>query len=201
MKKQSLNARRLRIILFIVMVLVVLGAGGGFYYAQQQLSGYAQAISRLNADAQAGDKSIQTLRSLENWMKEEFETIEKTRDIVAESREYRYQDQIVKDISRIGESSGVTITGFDFLAAAPTATAQTPTTTTPAAPLTPTTSGLKSQTVGVTIKSPVDYSSLMDLIRKIERNPLKMQLASVALTKDKGGAVTSQTFSIEVYVR
>lgn len=204
MSSKALTATKLRLFLFIGMILIAVGASVGFYFAQQKLAEYAAAISDLNASAQAGNDNLQTLRSLKDRLDGEREVMTKARSIVAQSQQYLYQDQIVKDLSKIAGDNGVVITQFDFAssgAGTPGATGTTtPGTTTPAAPSSPS-SGLKSETVNVTIKSPLQYSALMNFIKAIELNPLKMQIASIALTKGEGSTVTSQAFAIEVYVK
>lgn len=199
MSSKALTATKLRLILFISMVLIIVAATVGFYFAQQKLAEYATAISSLNASAQAGNENLQTLRSLENKLNEEREAMTKARSIVAQSQQYLYQDQIVKDLSKIAGDNGVVITQFDFASnGTDTSGGSAPAATAPSqAPA----SGLKSETVTVTIKSPLQYSALMNFIKAIELNPLKMQIASISLTKDEGSAVTSQTFAIEVYVK
>jgi hypothetical protein len=202
MSKGTLTATKLRLLLIIGMILIVVSAIAGFYFAQQMLSKYASEISNLNANAEAGNDNIQTLRSLEDQLANEREAMTKARSIVAQSQQYLYQDQIVEDLSKIAGDSGVVITQFDFASTTGTPGATSGSTTPPPASSTPSvTSGLKSETVNVTIKSPLQYTALMNFIKAIELNPLKMQIASISLTKDEGSTVTSQAFTIEVYVK
>jgi hypothetical protein len=200
-----MTATKLRFVLSITMLLILVVIVGGFYFAQVQLRNYGRSISQLNADAASGDKNLQILRSLEDKLKAEAPTIKKAQSIVAESKQYKYQDEIVQDLSRNATVSGVTISGFAFTSANATAPGTTSAqTTAPAA----NSSGLRSQTVTVSIVSPVSYDNIMLFIKSIELNPLKMQIASVSLSryidtdnKFNGNAVTPESFTIEVYVR
>lgn len=199
----GMTAKRLRIVLFIGLFLVVVLLAGGFMFAQSNLKGYAETISRLNADAQSGDQNIQTLRTLETRLSEEQLAIAGARSVIADNA--TYADQVINDITRIAAESGVTLNGFEFAsdttAAAPSPAAAAPVAGAPLTPASPTAGGVTKKAVTVTLQSPLKYSNLMNFIQKIETNKLKMQFASVAMTKDKGDSVTTQTFSIEVYVR
>ncbi|MES2876519.1 MAG: hypothetical protein V4678_03560 [Patescibacteria group bacterium] len=203
----AMTAQRLRLILLISMLLLIAAMAGGFWFVQQGLKGYATTISSLNADAQSGDQNIQTLRSLETKLAEEQTTIATARSIVADNA--TYADQVINDITRIANESGVNITSFEFIdSSTTTLTApSSPATTAPAAggaqPMatTATPSGVTKKSVTVALESPLKYSTLMSFIQKIEANELKMQIPSVTMTKEKDDNVTTQTFSIEVYVR
>lgn len=199
-----MTAQKLRIVLFIVMIAIVALAAGGFMYAKSGLDSYATTISQLNADAESGDSNIQTLRKLKTTLDEERTTIERARSVVASSSDYA--DKVISNISSIASQSGVTITSIEFTdnaSAAGTASgaAQTAqgTTTAPAATGAP--AGLTKKSVLVSIKTPLDYDTLMRFIGAIESNTLKMQLTGLTLTADSNGQVTTQALTIEVYVR
>ena len=208
MTKGEMTASKLRLILSIMMLLALVSASVSFYFAQSKLKEYAVTISQLNATAQNGNDNLQTLQNLQKRLEDERETMTKARSIVAQSQQYLYQDQIVQDLSRIAGDNGVVITQFDFASTtsavgggeAALAALPSDTETTSPVPAVPT-SSLKSQTVNVTIKSPLPYDNLMNFIKAIELNPMKMQIAAISLAKDTGNNVSSQAFTIEVYVR
>jgi hypothetical protein len=208
----SLTASKLRTILMISIVAVIVAVSAGFYFFQKQLKAYATEISVLNADAKAGSDDLQALQSLQNTLEEEQGAIEKARSIVAESQKYQFQDQIVNDISNIASDNGVVVTQFNFAGGQESADGTTAPATSGAAAATPaadtqtpdakpTPSSLKTESVSVSIESPLPYNRLMNFIRAIEQNSLKMQIASVSLTKEEGSNVTTQSFNLEVYVR
>lgn len=199
----SMTASRLRAVLLVSVVLIIVAITGGFLYAQRNLSGYATQISTMNANAQSGDANIQTLRGLQSRLEQERLTIASARSIVADSA--TFSDQAVSDITRIAAESKVNITGFEFIESASNgATTPATPTTTPGAGAQPSpaaTGSVTKKVVSVTLESPLPYAKLMDFIRRIETNDLKMQFAGVNMAKEQGSNVTTQTFSIEVYVR
>lgn len=211
--KTTLTAQSLRAILAVCIVVVIIAVAGGFFLAHRSLTGYATAISQLNADAETGDQSIATLNQVETRLDSEQATIEAARSVVGESA--TFADTIFTDINRIAAESGVSITSFEFVNSTNTGaasggaqtTAPAPTTATPTAPgaATPTTtaapSGVTQKSISVTIDSPINYDRLMNFLKRIETNDLKLQIASVTLTKDEGNTVGTQSFSIGAYVR
>ena len=208
--KSQMTAKRLRVVLMVAMLLVIVAVGGGFYFAHKSLLGYAKAISQLNADADTGDQSIATLRSLEEKLDSEKQTIDIAQSVVSDSSSFA--TTVYQDINRIASESGVSIASFEFVnsdtsTSAPATTPQVaPTSPAPAAAQsTPSTgaapSGVSQKSVTVTLASPVSYEKLMTFISKIEANELKLQIAKVNLTKEAGGNVGTQTFSIGAYVR
>lgn len=200
-----MTASRLRIILSVSIALIIVAISGGFLYAQRNLGSYASQISTMNADAQSGDTNIQTLRNLQTRLEQEQSTIASARSIVADSA--TFSDQVVNDITRIANESKVTITSFEFVESATTGTTgPTAAPATPGGAATPQSapvaaSGVTKKVVSVTLESPLPYANLLEFIRRIETNDLKMQFASVNMAKEAGSNVTTQTFSIEVYVR
>jgi len=111
----------------------------------------------------------------------------------------------VRDISAIAAKSGVTITNFEFndTAAATTTTPTAPAAAGSASAAAATTipSGVTKKVMTISIDSPLPYTNLMNFLKNIEGNDLKIQVPSVSITKGEGNLVDTQTFSIEVYVR
>lgn len=202
--KNGMSAKRLRVILLISMLLIIVAIASGFLFVQRNLHDYATTISRLNADAQSGDKNVQTLSAVEQRLAEEQDTIAAARSIVADQA--TYTDQVINDISRIASESGVTITSLEFAKEAAASAPTTTPTATPGQPTAPTATtsapaGVIKKSVTVSLQSPLPYSNLLSFIQKVETNNLKMQLTGVTINKDQASMVTTQTFTIEVYVR
>ena len=198
---QGMTAKRLRVVLLILIFLVLAAIVGGFIFAQQNLRGYAATISVLNADAQSGDKNIETLRKLETTLSEKQSAVASAHELVADNS--TYADAAIGDISRIAAESGVAISSFEFIDTAPSTAAPSaaPTTAAPTQSAATAPAGVTKKTISVAVESPLKYSNLLNFIQGIETNKLKMQIATVTMTKDQDDMVGTQTFSIEVYVR
>lgn len=206
----SVNARNLRFLL-IGLVIVIAGIGiSGFMFSYSILKQYTLETSELNAQAELSSTNVMNLRRVKQYLDDHKEEVQRARDIVAESKQYQYQDDIVRDISTYASQSGVAITAFSFssgsgAASAPTAGAAQPATQSAGLPATQSISGLKATTADITIRSPVGYTNILNFIRRIERSPMKMQIASVSLSKADTAtdvnSVATQSFTIEVYIR
>lgn len=205
---KGMTAKRLRIILAIIMVAIIAATVAGFMFAQKFLADYATSISQLNANAQSGDKDLHTLQALKDSLTKQEGLIQKTRAIVGDSSSYA--DTVINDISQIGVQSGVSIKSIAFVDG--TTSAATPAIPAPSTPSAnvgmPSASAAGStgvsvvkKTVTVSIQSPINYSSLMTFLSRIEANELRMHLTKVVMTKDKGNDVATQDLTIEVFVR
>jgi len=202
----TLTASRLRAVLIIAIISIVMAMAGGFWFVHKNLQAYATSISKLNADSLSADSNIQTLQNLRKTLDEKQQAANDARNLIADSSVF--PDRAVKDITRIAEESGVKITSIEYSEASAgsgTAAPTTPTTpTTPATPqaaATPAAPGVTKKTITVALDSPLPYNNLLEFIERIENNELKMQIASVSITKEKGDEVSTQPFSIGVYVR
>ncbi len=209
--KMKLTAPTLRIILLITLGLTLAVGAFGFYMLRQVMSDYAKETSSLNSQASASDQNIQSLQKLQAYLDSHKSEISKVNQVVADSKEYQYQNDIINDLTAFANQSGVSITSFTFTStAAGSSGTSTPAPAAAGAATKPTTdaapaaSALKSTTVSVAITNPVDYNNLLAFINHIEQNLTKMQVSSVNLTHDPGkgkNEVSSDVFNIEVYVR
>jgi hypothetical protein len=204
--KSGLNAQKLRYVLLAGLVILV-GAGiSAFTYTYSLLKSYTAETSALNAQANLSDSNIESLKRIKQYLAENSQNIKNARDIVAESRQYMYQNSIVEDISSYAAASGITITSYSFVPASGGTTSSASSAQSPGAPpVVSSVNGVKTTTANFVIKSPVPYDKLLDFIRRIERSPMKMQIGSISLTKADGDknqrSVTTQGFTVEVYIR
>ena len=229
--KITFNAQLLTVLLGVGLIALIAAIGCGFYLSQKQLRSYAQETSRLTAEADMKQQNINNLQKLKKDLEELKPVQEKARQISADSTFYQYQNEIVRDITKIAVASNITITSYTFSetgaattgaatgGAAATA-APAPAATTPS-PTPPTTSGagaptgqnsatpapaaasqLKSKTVTITFKTPLKYEQLLNFVHLIEQNPTKMQIATLNISRgEKPDEVTTQSFQLEVYVK
>lgn len=202
-----MTAQKLRMLLLASIIGLVLIAGAVFWLIRGHLMTFAHEVQQSNAEANSSTQNLATLEHLKTQLSQDADTVERTKNIVAESKSYAYQDQIIKDINTYASRSGVSVSGYTF-SADTGATAGTAVTSTPPAASTQATAGaktvtgLKSVSVSVNLKSPVKYESVMNFIHSIEQNLTKMQLAGISLTKDPtSDNVTASALTIEVYTR
>ena len=197
-KGRPFTATQLRLLLSVSMFVIAVLAGVGFVLVNSQLKEYAIQVSHVAADASASRDNLQNLQTIEKQLKDDQDIVQKTNSIVAESQSYQYQDQIITDINNYASRSGIGITDINF--SSQTASNTTPGATTPSTQIIP--SGVKSSSVVITLKNPVNYDSMLRFIRSIEQNLTKMQVSRINLSRDTSTAgVTSDVLTLQVYVR
>ena len=201
----KLTAQKLRLILIASIFLLLAAAIAVFILVRGMLAGYAVEVQKVSDTAASSGKNLSTLGVLKTKLAEEQEAVERAKNLVAESKSYAYQDQIIKDLNTFASKSGITIAGFQFNndAFAPSGTAPAPAAAPTAGAAAPTTvNGLKTVSVAIDLKSPIKYENAMEFVHMIEQNLTKMQLAGISMSKDPASNnVTVSSLTIEVYVR
>lgn len=195
------TAVRLRLVLLSILGLLVVIATIIGFFGTQYLQGQATVIQQVVYDATNGDQKLLRVQELAAQLDNNQEAVARAQQIVAESKSYQYQDVIIKDLQAIAKRANITISNFDFTASSTQATksgSKTPTVTS--------SSGLRSTMVNISLDNPVNYRNLLTFLHYIEQNLTKMQVASVGLsgvTGSEGGGnnVTTNTLTIEVYIR
>lgn len=209
----NVTARRLRLLLF-VCILTIFGAGTvALTFTFQHLKAFNQQVNSLEANASVTNDDVVKLRQLKKNLADNGYVIYKTHRIVADSMSYRYQDEIINDITKYADQSGIQISGFSFTnntgaagGSSSTGTAAPTTPTTPATSGSSLPGGIKSVSATVSVTSPVNYSKYMKFIQFIETNATKMQIRSISLGRpaDPNTPLTDiepKDLEIEVYVR
>jgi len=200
-KKRQLTATALRLIL-TTSLFATAGIGiAVFSIADKTLKDTAVATSHSVADASASQNNLQNLQKLQQDLINKKDVVTRAESIVAESRSYEYQNQIINDLNDYAARAKLSITNITFNAAAAAGGAAT----TPATPAPSTTivNGVKSTSVSITLKNPVDYISMLKFIKSIEQNLTKMQISNIALSQSTDGqpGISSDTLNIEVYIK
>lgn len=198
-----MTAVQLRMILISTILAIFVLGGVGFYFVQSQLNTFAINVSHVNEDAATSNNDISILQTVQKKLADDQGNVERTKKIVADSKSYTYQDQIISDLNAYAARAGITITGYTFDAGAGATTNTSGSTATGAAsPATTTIAGLKSTTVSVTLKAPTKYENLLNFVHSVEQNLTKMQVSGISLTKGQSPAdVSTNVLSIEVYIQ
>ena len=198
--KSFLTAVRLRLILLIAIVVIVIAAVVLMQFARGLLNTTAKEVSEASAEAVASQNEIDQLQRMERQLSENETAVERAASIVAESKSYQYQNQIVRDLNKFARQSGVSIVGIDFSTSTTGSSSSSPSTGTPSAAQPAPTAGLKAVSATITLDSPINYNNYLRFINAIEQNLTKMQLQRIGLSAtDKG--VTSEALTVQVYTK
>lgn len=176
-------------LLYATIVLLAGAVIAGGYFIHDRLTSYITTVDHLKTDADINDEAILNAQRLSVALETHRDSVKRAEAIVADTKYYEYQDQIVRDITSYANAAGVTILGFDF-----------PVTTSAKGG---SAKGVKSVAATISLASPVPYDNYLNFLKLIERNLTKMQVSELNLTSSLStfGRVGSPTISMEVYVR
>ena len=204
-REKMTPAVTMRIVFALSLVLILVGMGGVVYFGYTMLQGTAEEVSKIQTEAKAVDAKVQNLARLEKEMEKYKESVAKAQQLVAETQQYQYQNQIINDLTAYANKSGVGIAGFTFTsgsAGAKSNSGSSGTSGTNNSSGSTSAAGPKSMKVSVRLNEKTDYMALLRFMHLIEQNLTRMQIASVSMSKTEGtGQVNTQTLEVEVYVR
>ena len=204
-REKMTPAVTMRIVFALSLVLILVGMGGVVYFGYTMLQGTAEEVSKIQTEAKAVDAKVQNLARLEKEMEKYKDSVAKARQLVAETQQYQYQNQIINDLTTYANQSGVGIAGFTFTsgsAGAKSNSGSSGTSGTNNSSGSNSAAGPKSMKVSVRLNEKTDYMALLRFMHLIEQNLTRMQIASVSMSKAEGvGQVSTQTLDVEVYVR
>lgn len=189
-----------------LLFVIFIATTAGFIYFRGTLEKYADEISTVSSEAESTRSRVQQLQKTEIELKKHSVAIDRAARIVAESKSYQYQNQIINDITNYAERADVSITSFTFGDASNTPSAPAPAAAPPISnPQGPAPGGAapKSTTVTINLGDSVPYENLLNFLTMIEKNLTKMQIANVSLSKSSDGdanEVSLQSLNLEVYV-
>ena len=204
-REKMTPAVTMRIVFALSLVLILVGMGGVVYFGYTMLQGTAEEVSKIQTEAKAVDAKVQNLARLEKEMEKYKDSVAKAQQLVAETQQYQYQNQIINDLTAYANKSGVGIAGFTFTsgsAGAKSNSGSSGTSGTNNSSGSNSAAGPKSMKVSVRLNEKTDYMALLRFMHLIEQNLTRMQIASVSMSKTDGtGQVNTQTLEVEVYVR
>lgn len=196
-----MNAVKLRITFIASIVLGIAAIGALIYYAGRYLESETSKTVHAKIDAELSSQDLERLKNLRKVLDDNKESVEKAAQIVSDSKQYQYQDQIVSDINAYAAKSGVQVNGYDFgtIEVAGKPSAPTSSTTTKL----PTVAGVKSISVTLTLSSPLPYDNYLRFIKEIENNLTKMQISGIDIVPDADNAnnISNPSVVLIVYTR
>lgn len=197
---RGLTATKLRLVLIASMLLLIILTTLAFLSFRQLLIDYSAEVNGDNLAANASSDEIARLEKLKGELENDRVAVTRAQKIVADSKSYQYQNQILSDITTYANSAGVTINGFAFNSSDSSSTPGATPTPLPTAQAVSTT--LKSTEATISVESPTSYKSIMNFIYAIEQNLTRMQVTGVSIAKDpETNKVIVNPINIKVYTR
>lgn len=177
-----MNAKILRIVLSVLMAALLGGLVGGAWWGSEFLASAVRDSDHKRIDAQVSATELQQLKQLKTQLATQADLIDRVHSIAGSTNLYRYQDQVIEDISSYAKRYNMRIANFDFVTSTKAASTKTP--------------------FNITIGGQVDYRSFLMFLRDIETNLTKIQVTSLSLNPDKNPAyISNPTLGLEVYIK
>ncbi len=204
----GLTATKMRVVLLVSLVLAISGMAAGFYFAYLSLQKASDEVASIQATANSEEATVQNMMQIKQELAKYADTVERAKNIVAESQSYRYQDQVVRDISEYANRAGVALASIGFQAEEGDSAAAGGATTPPATKGSATegtaagAASMKNTTVSITLAQNIPYTNFLHFIHLIEESLTRMQITQISLARgDSPDTVTAQTLNVEVYIK
>lgn len=187
--RRQLTASNLSWILIGLIIMFIIAAYAGTWYLGTLLNDRVTEVRKLENTAVTNANNLALAKSLKVFLENNQDSTKKAALIVAETKTYQYQNQIVQDVTNFANIAGVTILGFDF----PTSPSATR----------PTKTGVKSIAATATLQTPLSYENYLKFLRLIEQNLTRMQITNISITPDPNtpGLISNPLVGLEVYVK
>lgn len=221
MKNKGMSASLVEKFLILAVVVIFCATVAVYYFLSSFAKSQAVAANHSMITAQSSQKDIESLQKSYEWIQNNPNVVKKTGQIVADASEYKYQNQVIKDIESFAKQVGLNITKYTFSESSTTETAtgsgsssappasessgsSVAATNAPAPAAGGATAGgppagLVATTIDIGFDEEVPYTRALQFIKKIEQNVTRMQITSLSLApvEDDPSKVTlSMTISI-----
>lgn len=190
-----MTAVQLRNVLLIVVGVMITLIGLTIYYASSMLQTETTKSVHAKIDAELVGQDLDRLKNLEKILAQNQNSVQKAAQIVADTKLYQYQDQIINDINSYALHTGVEVTGYDFSSSSQPAGTSTL--------KKPVIKGVKTTSVTLALKSPMPYDNFLRFLIAIEKNLTKMQVTGINLSPsaDNNNDVANPSIGLMVYVK
>lgn len=175
MSEKLANPVSVRLVLIVTSILLIALQAGAIILGKQYLGAYATAVAEISAKSKDTQESLDSLSRAQAELEAQKKTVEKVKNIVAESKSYKYQNQVVTDLNAYAGQTGVVIKGFSFEDPSAKKDASATKNTSAIA-------GIQSTRVTMELESPLPYDVLVKFISLIESNVTRVQITELAVT-------------------
>lgn len=182
------SASTLSKVLIGLIIIAFAGSVFGAWYLQQNLTSLVEKASSMTVTANNSEDSLDSAKTLQIYLEKHASEVAAAEKIVADASSYKYQNQIVSDLSSFAVASGVSLTGFTFSQTIESVKADA--------------TGLKPLATTITLADKTPYAAYRSFIKRIEQNSTKMQITNVSLVPNMNdpNLLSSPSLVVEVYV-
>lgn len=178
---------KLKYLLFLLILVLLTGLLGGTWQAKKVLEGEVLKTDHAKTDADLSQSEVQKYKKLAGELQANQDLVQRTKRIAASSTQYHYQDQVIRDLASYAAQDGVTISSFDFGAAAAN----------------PKAAPTGKTSFNINLQGPLKYTQFLSFLRHIELNVTKLQVISIALAPDTRtpNQILNPTIGLQVFLK
>lgn len=193
-----MNAVTLRLILSASLIVYVGLTIPVYIFASQLLADEMTKTDHVKIEAKISASDIERLKSLKSEMEKNATTVQRAEQVIAQSKEYQYQNQIIDDIYTYANRAGIEVTGYTFDDPTLTAAKKSPTDTAAIA-----IKGVRATNATIALRTPIAYTQFLTFLQLIESNLTKMQVTGVNISTDPENPnnVINPTVGLIIYTR
>ncbi len=202
MKTQGMKASLLEKILLLLVIVIFFITIAAYYFLSNFAKSQAIEADHSMISAQSTQNDIENMEKSHKWLVDNPDIVNRTNSIVAEASQYKYQDQVIRDLESYASQSKIVVTDYKFNEASSSTTSATGDTAAPAETPSPAPaessgaasstntqqlpSGLTATTVTLAFNydKSVQYDSMIRFIKRIEKNITRMQITELKMTPD-----------------
>ena len=184
------SAQNLRWVLVGLILLGLVVGAAGAWYLNDLLATRVAATNDAVESSQVSSDNLERAQRLQVYLQNHKDEVDKAAQIVAQTTAYKYQNQIVEDVTKYANIAGVRIIGFDFPQDIASATVDK-------------TTGLKSLTATIRLSDSSKFTAYLSFLKYIEQNLTKIQITDITISPSTTNQeyITDTTIGIQVYVQ
>jgi hypothetical protein len=184
------SAQNLRWVLVGLILLGLVVGAVGAWYLNGLLATRVAATNDAVESSRVSSDNLERAQRLQVYLQNHKDEVDKAAQIVAQTAAYKYQNQIVEDVTKYANIAGVMIIGFDFPQDIASATVDK-------------TTGLKSLTATIRLSDSSKFTGYLSFLKYIEQNLTKIQITDITISPNTSNQeyITDTTIGIQVYVQ
>ena len=215
--KKELTATKMRLILVSILVLFVILIFVAIYFGTQILSKNSDSLTNSVTESESTENLLNQIKTAKNNLDKQKSTVEKAKKIIATSKNYKYQEEFLRDINHYASMSQLEVNSYNFEvptertggsstgAAAPISPSSSGSTTGSGTTNTIAPPGTKITNATISIKGTVKYSNFLKFLKLVENNVVRMRIKDLNISSQKTESgdieVSVPSIIMEIYIK
>lgn len=203
----QLTATKLRAILSILIVAIVLLIIAAIFFGNKLLSSSSEPLHDSIIKSHSSQNLLDDINLADKKLHDQKKSVEQARQIIAQSQDYKYQEQLIYDLNQYAKMTGVAISSYKFDVAAPGQTRPSANASTgpTAVKKTIAPAGTTTASATITLNEDLNYENFLKFIYLIEKNIVQIRIQSLDISAqvDQSGQlkVAAPSINMEIFIK